>query len=124
MYRSDLEAAQARAEALEREAAEAKERAAAAEAEAARLRTRNTELEERVRKQGASKAKVLARAIQRAKPTDEDGEARPPLTRLAWFGLGMVVVGAIFLFFTWLFDLGEVCRAISAGLVVVGIFLD
>lgn len=125
MYRSDLEAAQARAEALEREAVAAKERADAAEAERDQLRARNAELERRVLAQGESKAKILARAIRRAKPGNEESADAPRrLSRLAWIGLAMVGVGAVTLSVTWLAGFGEIGRAIGAGLVIVGIFLD
>lgn len=104
MYRSDLEAAQARAEALEREAAEAKERAAAAEAEAEALREENARLaarEEartapvRAKRERDRRAKEEREMAARSRPAVElpENEAGEPRKKLrAKIGWGMIAV--------------------------------
>ena len=107
MYRDDLEAAQARVDALQREATLEKERADEAEAEAAALRAKNTELE----------ALLPPRKPEPAKPPME---ARMRRSVIGW---SMILAGVVVMLLGGRIGLDEVGQAIGLVVLVVGCWL-
>jgi hypothetical protein len=107
MYRDDLEAAQARVDALQREATLEKERADEAEAEAAVLRAKNTELE----------ALLPHRKPERARTPME---ARMRRSVIGW---SMIAAGVVVMLLGGRIGLDEVGQAIGLVVLVIGCWL-
>ena len=107
MYRDDLEAAQARVDALEHEAAVDKERADKAEAEAAALREKNAELET---------------LVPHPKPEPANPPMEPRMRSSIW-GWLLITGGVALILIGGRLGLGEVAQAVGLIVLVVGCWL-
>lgn len=107
MYRDDLEAAQARVDALQREAIQEKERADEAEAEAAALREKNAELEALVPRPEPA-------------PTKQATDAR--MRRSIW-GWSLIFGGVAVMLLGGRLGAGEVAQAVGLVVMLLGCWL-
>ena len=118
MYRDDLEAAQARVDALQHEAAVEKERADEAEAEAAELRARNAELETLVpRTRPAAET-----GPSNAEPATEKSPSEALLRRSVW-GWSLILGGVALMLIGGRAGLGEIAQAVGLCVLIVGCWL-
>jgi len=121
MYRDDLEAAQARADALEREAREQKDRAEAAEHEAAELRAKNAAWEAAAAQAKHEERDVVGTPPQRAR-TAPTG-VTPARMRRSIIGWSLMAAGMLAMYLGGKLELGEGVFAIGLGVAVIGMIL-